>query len=55
MLLGETRTAKMLNLVWLNLRFSKKFSFSFSWEAEGVSTYEASPLPPPNPHLPHCT
>jgi hypothetical protein len=23
--------------------------------AEGVSTYEASSLPPPNPHLPHCT
>ena len=23
--------------------------------AEGDSTYEASPLPPPNPHHPHCT
>ena len=23
--------------------------FSFSWVAEGVSTYEASPLPPPKP------
>ena len=22
---------------------------------EGDSTYEASPLPPPNPHHPHCT
>ena len=32
------------------------FSFKlFSWAAEGDSTYEASPLPPPNPHHPHCT
>jgi len=34
---------------------AKELPFSFFWEAEGVSTYEASPLPLPNPHQPHCT
>ena len=45
--------AKVANVVKLKLPFIS--AFSFSWVAEGVSTYEASPLPPPNPHLPHCT